>query len=193
MNLSIGQLSRPRDGETFNGDRVVIRRDGDRTMLALIDALGHGARAHEVAEMAARSLDAQNLALSPERMLEQVDVDLRGSRGAAAMLCTIDGAEVQGCGVGNVALRTDASDVHPVLTPGILGHGFRGRARRLRPFSGSVRAGSRLVLFSDGISARLALAPVRSLSPDDACRAILDEFGRAHDDATVIVVDVSEG
>lgn len=193
MNLSIGQLSRPRDGETFNGDRVVIRHDGDRTLLALIDALGHGARAHEVAELAAYSLEAQNLALSPDQILERVDVDLRGSRGAAVMLCLIEGPELQGCGIGNVALRTDASDVHPLLTPGILGHGFRGRARRLRPFSGAIRAGSRLVLFSDGISARLALAPVRGLSPDDACRAILDEFGRSHDDATVIVVDVSEG
>ena len=42
MIREVAYLTRPREGETENGDRAVVVDLGDVTLLAVIDALGHG-------------------------------------------------------------------------------------------------------------------------------------------------------
>lgn len=40
--LTIAHRSLPKEGERANGDAAVLRQDGERTLLAVIDGLGHG-------------------------------------------------------------------------------------------------------------------------------------------------------
>jgi negative regulator of sigma-B (phosphoserine phosphatase) len=177
----------PRQGETECGDIAVQRTDAGTTLLAVIDALGHGPHAASAARIAADHLAAVALDRGILHVVETLHAVLRGSRGAAAMLCVInvDGL-LQGCGVGNVELRAIGSRVPAVLTPGILGASIN----RLRTFESRLSVGDRLIIFSDGLSSRMDLDRVRGLSPGEACDVLMAEYRRSHDDSTVLVTDI---
>jgi negative regulator of sigma-B (phosphoserine phosphatase) len=179
--------SLPREGERECGDLAIVRAHGGSTLLAVIDALGHGPHAAAAAALAADHLAAAALdgALLP--LMEGLHAALRGSRGAAAMILLLapDG-RLQGCGVGNVELRTVGSRVPAVLTPGVLGASIN----RLRTFEGRVSTGDRLVIFTDGLSSRMELERVRGLAPGAACDALMAQYRRTHDDSTVLITDL---
>lgn len=187
MSASRFHLVRPRVGEVACGDGAIVRDDGPRTLLAVVDALGHGPLAAEVTAQALACLAQVALEGGPAAVQSELNDALRGTRGAAAMVCLIEGERISGCGVGNVELRTDPNGVPVVLSPGILG----SSVRTFRRFEGIVPWGSRLVLFSDGISAtRLRLDELRALDAEKACRSILQRFAYPHDDASVLVADM---
>ena len=179
--------SLPREGEHECGDLALVRSHGGSTLLAVIDALGHGPHAAAAAALAADHLAAAAIDAGLLPLMEGLHAALRGSRGAAAMivLLTPDG-RLRGCGVGNVELRTVGSRVPAVLTPGVLGASIN----RLRTFEGRVAAGDRLVIFSDGISSRMELERVRGLAPGAACDALMAQYRRNHDDSTVLITDL---
>lgn len=187
MSSSRFHLVRPRVGEVACGDGAIVRDDGPRTLLAIVDALGHGPLAAEVTSQALTCLAQVPLDGGAASVQSELNAALKGTRGAAAMVCLIEGERLSGCGVGNVELRTDPNSVPVVLSPGILG----SSVRVFRSFEGVVPRGSRVVLFSDGISAtRLRLDELRALDAEKACRSILQRFAYPHDDASVLVADV---
>ncbi|MCP3161376.1 SpoIIE family protein phosphatase [Myxococcus qinghaiensis] len=186
MRLSVAHLTRPKVGEVENGDGVVVRVDGPYTLLAVVDALGHGPAAAQVTAEASRCLGQTSLGPSVEPLMEALHAALRHGRGAAIMLAVFDGLALHCGGVGNVELRTVGTRVPVLPTPGILGQAFR----TLRTVSTPLSPGDRLALFTDGLSFRLDLEQVRTQSPDAACALLLERFGRATDDATVLVADV---
>lgn len=188
MKLEVASISAPRRGEDVNGDAVVIRQEGTLAMVCVIDALGHGRVAHGVAERASVALHATDIGTDPGQVLRNLHEALRGSRGAAATLLRIDGTTITGAGVGNVDVRWRGGNLSPVLSPGVLG----GLVRHFRVFDGSLRAGARVVLFSDGISRRFEIPSPTTASADRACRLIYDGHRRETDDATVVVVDAVE-
>ncbi len=179
--------SAPREGERQCGDLALVRDADGATLLAVIDALGHGPHAAAAAALAADHLSAAALDQGLTALVEGLHAALRGSRGAAAMIVLLapDG-RLQGCGVGNVELRTVGSRVPAVLTPGVLGASIN----RLRTFEGRVAAGDRLVIFSDGLSSRMELDRVRGLAPGAACDALMAQYRRPHDDSTVLITDL---
>ena len=178
-------LSMPRRGETANGDAAVVRVDGDRALLAVVDALGHGDRAAEAARLAVEYLSEASLEDDVVDTLQQLHGALRGSRGAAATVCAIRAGRVEGCGVGNVELRSWGAKVPALLSPGVLG----GTVRKFRGFRCELSVATRIVMYSDGV--RLAgLGPLAALPPAEACRHVMDEHRNLDDDATVVVADV---
>ena len=187
MKVAVEFLSLPREGERENGDAVVVRRADDGTvMLAVLDALGHGAVAAAVAAAAVTYLNALPATLSVTTIVEGLHGRLRGTRGAAAMVLLISGERVVGCGVGNVELRSTKRRVPVILSPGVLGSSLG----RLHVFEAPISAGDRLVVFSDGIAGRFEEELSRGLSGLETCRAIMDRHRRPHDDATVLVTDI---
>jgi negative regulator of sigma-B (phosphoserine phosphatase) len=163
---------------------VAIERDGI-TLLAVVDALGHGPRAEEAAVLAVRALEAWaggTLASA----FDVVDVALRGSRGAAMTALLFGGAGIEAAGVGNVALRTSGLTIPFVQTPGVL-----GAQRRALRVAQAPRATGRVLLASDGISTRLDFERVMALEADAAVEHLLEAHGSNHDDATALIVDVS--
>jgi negative regulator of sigma-B (phosphoserine phosphatase) len=149
--------------------------------------LGHGPKAAEAAGRAVRELQELPLDAAARGVLGIVDAlhdALRGSRGAAAMICRIDGDQIEGCGVGNVELRCTGTRIPVVLSPGILGVG----RVRLRTFSGRLSRGCRLFLFSDGISRRAPFLELANVPADQACRQLIERYRRGYDDASVLVV-----
>ena len=179
--------SLPRNGEQECGDIAVVRAEAEATLIAVIDALGHGPHAAATAQIAAKHLGEASLDGGLLPLVEGLHVALRGSRGAAAMILLLapDG-RLQGCGVGNVELRSVGSRVPAVLSPGVLGASIS----RLRTFEARVTSGDRLVIFSDGLSSRMELDRVRGLTPGEACDALMTHYRRTHDDSTVLVTDI---
>lgn len=182
--MTIAYLTRPADGEISSGDAVVVREEPDVTLCAVIDVLGHGPAAAQIAAQAVRYLQAATITGAVALMQGLHDV-LRGTRGAAAAICVLRNGELEACGVGNVEVRVAGGNVPVVPTPGIVG----ARLGLPRAAHGRLPRGARLVCWSDGISTRLSLDAVRHLAPRDACARIMSEHRRAHDDATVLVAD----
>lgn len=178
----------PKEGERECGDAVVVRPTDDGVMIAVIDALGHGERAAAVARDAMVALGDVALDRGVAHVIDDLHRRLAGGRGAAGLVAILRGRRLEVCGVGNVDLRIRGAKIPVALTPGVLG----GTMNRQRVFSGDLSPGVRVVMFSDGISARLDLDAVADLDPRAACHALMGSHRRAHDDATVLVADVSE-
>lgn len=161
-------------------------------MLAVVDGLGHGPLAAEAATRALRALGEVPAELEPAAIVQVCDRALRGSRGAALTLVIVgarrsDGFPVAAVGVGNVALRArGVASLAFVPTPGVVG----SLRRAPRTATALARPGARIVLASDGISARFDLAELDHLSPERACAELLSAHGVDHDDATALVADL---
>jgi negative regulator of sigma-B (phosphoserine phosphatase) len=184
----------PCDGERVAGDAVLVRAissvndDNGDALVAVIDALGHGVEAAAVAATAIRYLEDVALSRTVLAIIEGLHGALRGSRGAAGMLCVVRAGTLEGCGVGNVELRASRGKIPVVLSPGVLG----GHIRKLRVFRASLAPGERLAMFSDGLSSRLDLSLTRGLPASAACDLLLERFRRPHDDASVLILDLDE-
>jgi negative regulator of sigma-B (phosphoserine phosphatase) len=187
--LEAESVSVPKDGEIENGDLAIVRRDAQGTLLAVIDALGHGPHAAAVARTAATVIAESPFPDGPLTILEAMHERLRGTRGAAALVCILRGNRLEACSVGNVEMRTWRMHLPIVLTPGIVG----SQIRRPKVFGGDLPDEDRIVVFSDGISARFSLSETRDQPPAEACRSIFKAHRRAHDDATIMVVDYRRG
>jgi phosphoserine phosphatase RsbX len=177
----------PRQDELECGDIAVVRAAAEATLVAVIDALGHGPFAATAARIAADHLATAPLDRGVQSVMESLHISLRGSRGAAAMICilTADG-RLEGCGIGNVELRAIGSRVPVLLTPGVLGTSIK----RMRTFEARLAPGDRLVIFTDGLSSRMDLDRVRGLPPGEACDVLMAQYRRTHDDSTVLVTDI---
>ena len=186
-DLRISHISLPKVGELANGDRAFYRADEQRRiLLAIIDGLGHGPEAAKVSQAAVEKLEQLSLTAPVLEIMETVHLHIRGTRGAAATVCLIRDGKISACGVGNVELRSSETQIPFVFSPGILGV----RVQKFRVCETLIRAGTRLVMFSDGISTRLGLEKVRALPPREACATIIEHHRKAEDDATVLVADI---
>jgi len=175
-----------------NGDAVVVRDEGSTALLSVVDALGHGVKAADVARRATEELLAVPLSQGPLFIIDRLHEKLRRSRGAAALICIVkrdpsgNAVGIETCSVGNVAMRCQSSKPPFMLTPGVIG----ARVRAPRVLEGSLVEGDRIVLFSDGISPRFSLDDFRVMSPFEVCQAIIGQHRRHQDDATVLVADL---
>lgn len=185
MRVETHHRSIPKTGETKNGDAVLIRTVGDAKLIALIDALGHGPAAADTAAVAVDFLQAQDDLGSVRALMDGLHHRMHGTRGAAALLCVIEGGHLVACSVGNVELRSLVDKVPTVLTPGIVGL----RLRNLRIFEATLRPGERLVMFSDGLSSSLRALDASGKSGPEACDFLMMRHRRPHDDATIVVAD----
>lgn len=186
MKVAADFLTLPREGERLSGDAAFVRRGDDAVLIAVVDALGHGPIAAEVAVTATAYLGEAPLHRGVSTIVEGLHARLRGSRGAAAMVLVLSKGRLEGCGVGNVELRSVGRRLPVILTPGVLG----GSLGKLRLFEGQLSAGDRLVVFSDGVSGRFGDDLAHGLPAPETCRAIMSRYRRPYDDATVLVTDI---
>jgi negative regulator of sigma-B (phosphoserine phosphatase) len=186
--LSIAWISRPRVGETVCGDAVLVREHGNDggVLVALIDALGHGPKAADVAQTSTEWLGSTaSSGDNAPALVHGLHRALSGSRGAAALIVLFTSKGVEACSVGNVELRTTGK-LPFVLTPGVLG--VRLRPPRICFADGPIN--DRFVAYSDGISGRFDLKSLRSYSPSELATHIFATHRHEHDDASVVVIDV---
>lgn len=187
LRALVAHLSSPKPGERQNGDAVLVREDeAQRTLIAVIDGLGHGPDAAHASRLAIAELEKQPLETPVHDLMIAVHHALRGSRGAAATVGVIRGIQLEICAVGNVQLLCTQCQVPLVLSAGVLGH----QVAKYRVATADLRAGARIALLSDGIATRFRLEELRHLDPVESCRFVMSRFRRKEDDATILVADL---
>ena len=186
----LGVWSRPHPGEQINGDAYFIQTAGAQTLFAVVDGLGHGRGAKEAADTALDCLsDWTGEPL--EEIFEAVHAALRATRGAVMGVCVIDRAseEMRYAGVGNIAARVfNAPErVTPIAANGTLG----ARMGRVRVWTQKWSEDATLVMASDGLSEAWDIKSYPGLlecHPQIVAGVLMRDYGRASDDATVLVV-----
>ena len=179
----------PGNEEEECGDIGIVKEFRDRLFVAVIDILGHGREAHELARVARDFLGA-NYRRDLLSLMEGLHDELRGSRGAVAALCLVHSksGDVRYVGVGNVTTRTFGSN-HLRLVPrnGIIGYAMRStREEKMRLGSGDV-----LIMHTDGVQEHFDPTDYPEITRDSAetiCHHVIQEFGKKQDDAACVAL-----
>jgi hypothetical protein len=184
---------RPCDGETLSGDAVLVSDRHQDVLVAVIDALGHGAEAHRLSIGLREALSnwlAAEPSPRPERALDILHESARGSRGAVATVAWLNTDTLEGsvAGIGNVRCRLFGTVMRSIdFGDGVLGQ----RMRSPRSFSLALRPADVVVLFSDGVVGRFKRDDYPSLVLDPAPAIafnIVRRFSRGTDDASCAVL-----
>lgn len=186
--MRIAWLSRNHPHESVCGDAVAVVEQPGRAVLAVIDGLGHGPDARVAAD-AARQAILERPELGPGAMLARCHVATRSTRGAAVGIMELheDGRGVF-AGVGNVAVTARSrAPIHLISHAGIVGH----QMRTMHEFPFTCSRGDLVCIFSDGLQSGLCLDDVRSMTLQDAAAQLIRQYGRDHDDATVLLVSMT--
>ena len=181
----IASVERPAVGEAICGDGHLII-DEAATTIAVVDGLGHGEEAAKASSVFIDFVRHQKGKPINEILAESTGA-MSQTRGAAAALIRIDrdNQTMSFCGVGNVEIKARSRDrICPISMPGILGR----RLRKLVVFEYDLHPGDLLVAHTDGISSRFEIEEYADLAPKAMARKILQEHGKAHDDATCVVL-----
>ncbi len=182
-----GCSSRPKPGEQECGDRWVVVPHADGLLVGVADGLGHGPLAAAAAAAACCHLERARPTDPLDEVLRGCDHAIAGTRGAAVTVCFVDACQgrLRHAAVGNVELQAlSAQPIRPIAMPGVVGGGFR----RAMETSFPLHPGDLLVLFTDGVSSRMALERYRHRDPQAAAEGILQDWAKDHDDATCVVV-----
>jgi len=192
--IAAGGYSRPLPGFVECGDTFVIEllpgEPAGALLVALVDGLGHGSEAAIAAQAAARTILGHR-ELPPDQILRHCDHQLRPTRGAAMAVLRLE-ADGRGefCGIGNVEVQSLAGRPAGLFClPGIVGHSVR--TLRTMPFT--MQSGDIYCLHTDGVSGRGNLRAFLPGAPRTVARSIVDACGRAHDDATAVVLGYGAG
>ncbi len=171
------------------GDTGVIGMNGDTCFLALVDVLGHGKEAHDVAVVAERFLE-ENRKLDLVDLMKGLHAHLNGTRGAVAGLCSLNlkNGEMEFVGVGNITVRLyGTSPVSFVSRDGVIGYNMTAPKKQ----RAQAHAGDILVLTSDGVKERFDPVFYPDLlkgSAKTVATNIMEQLGKGTDDASCIVL-----
>jgi phosphoserine phosphatase RsbX len=183
--VTFGIAQRVCQGETVCGDAYVTHALENGALISVVDGLGHGPKAGEASTAFVEALE-EDLTLHVQTIMEECHRRLSGTRGAAAAILRIDDVarKVSFTGIGNIEMHAISEiKMHPVCAPGIVGH----RVRKMLSFEFDLPSEALVMLASDGISSRLHVEDYAHLEPQEIADTIMEQHGKAHDDATIVV------
>ncbi len=189
--MDYGAAGHALDGGVESGDLYLVQPFEGGILVAVADGLGHGPGAAHAAQAAIEVLAARP-SEPPARLVEACHHALRYTRGAVLSLATIDAAteRMTWLGVGNVEallLRMDKAGIRAreaiVQQAGIVGQ----NCPTLRPATFAVQPGDLLLLATDGIGGGFDRAVRPGIAPQQLADCILSDYGRATDDALILV------
>lgn len=171
------------------GDLGFSINEGNTCFFALVDALGHGKAAFEIATMA-RAYFETCYHNEPSDVIKGLHEHLKGTRGAVAAVCRLN--LDTGCliysGMGNITLRIQGSTpVRLVTREGIIGYMIpTPKQQETRLFLGDI-----LLMSSDGIREHYdpdGYPGLFSGSAKNIAEGMIDQLGKKNDDTSCIVL-----
>lgn len=188
----IAILGRPCEGETESGDDAAFVRQADALTIGVVDGLGHGILARDVAAPTVALL-RDRAELDPAAILHAVDDLLQHTRGAVMAVAHIDLRlrQIEHAAIGDV--RTSTYQPREARrfssTAGILGAGDQ-RGRKYLVERKPMHDHEVIVMCSDGLTTRADISNELQLlrrHPIVIAAHLLEHFGRSNDDALVLV------
>lgn len=180
---------RPLAGEIGCGDAGIIKEFDNKAFIGIVDVLGHGENADEIAMICADFLE-KNYRQDLLEMMGGLHQQIKGSRGAVVGLCllVLKTGELTFVGMGNIAARKFSySNGRIIPRSGIIGYTMR----HLREEKMTLTDGDVLVLHTDGVKEHFDLEDYPELLVDDAeivANHSINQFGRAEDGACCIAL-----
>lgn len=106
QGMKFSVFARPRIGEDVSGDAYFIKRFSSYVIFSVIDVLGHGRDAHDVALSVLKILE-DNYTEPLAKIIDICHTGLRHTRGAAMALCRVNFKlkKFEHVGIGNVETR----------------------------------------------------------------------------------------
>lgn len=188
-NLEIGAICVPQAGETACGDSWSLHEEIGRSLLTVVDGLGHGPLAATAASEATRVFH-QDCRAAPLEILKQAHNVLRATRGASMAVAEIRFSEpaLRFAGVGNISgvILGEGGSRSLISHNGTVGHELHRFQEFLYPWTNA----SLLVLSSDGLQTRWNIdfyPGLRKRHPSLIAGALYRDFQRGRDDVTVVV------
>jgi anti-sigma regulatory factor (Ser/Thr protein kinase) len=188
--LRIAGMAVPYPGERVCGDAWTFHHSPERTLIMIVDGLGHGLAAAEAAREAIATFHAR-IKFAPDEILSYVHNALKKTRGAVGAIAEIRPKErtLSYAGIGNIAavLLSPAKSQSLISHNGTLG----STVSRIQAFHSEWNSDSTLILNSDGLQTRWDMsnyAGLLSRHPAIIGGALLRDFRRQRDDASVVVI-----
>ncbi len=187
--VEYAKVNRPHHYEHVSGDAAVVGEKGHLLFAAIVDVLGHGREAHELAVDIEKFLSAQRIG-SVVNLMDRLHEYLIGTRGAVAGLCILDrdSGLLRYAGTGNTVIRRFGSaEVRLLSRPGIVG----GSRRTPREEQMRLTPGDVVLLYTDGIKDRFELSEYPQLlhhTAESIAKTIVQRFGKDYDDASCIAL-----
>ena len=187
--LDIAAYGRPCFGERVSGDVAFAIRKEEWVFLAIVDGLGHGKTAHEIA-LRAKDFLVNNWTPDIKNTLEKLHQSLKGTGGAAVGLALIDLNDfvLHYVGIGNTVIRNfGTSEKKMFSNEGVVGARMRTPTEQQAP----IRQSDVIVFYTDGVSENFALAEYPQLNMQSAsvvAKTIVRRFGNQFDDSTCLVL-----
>ncbi len=187
--VEYAKVNRPHYYEHVSGDAAVIRQKDHLLLAAIVDVLGHGPEAHDVAAEAEKFLMA-HWSDSVVGLMNQLHQHLAGSRGAGAGLCLVNRRSglLRYTGIGNTVIRRfGSSELRLPSRAGIIGNGRRSPKEEQM----TLTPGDVVLLYTDGVKDRFQLNDYPQLlhhTAESIARTVIQRFGKDHDDATCIAL-----
>lgn len=178
-----------KQGETECGDTYLVKEHENKILIAVIDGLGHGARAAKASRRAAMLLEGYNNQ-SLINLVKDCHNGLRGTRGAVMGLALINSLEhtLAWIGIGNVdgvlLLGNGGNQTHIkriVQRGGIVGYNLPF----LQASMFAISSGDTLILATDGVRNDYAQKINISNSPEEIVK-ISSRFIKNSDDALIL-------
>ncbi len=185
----VGAVNVPHPEEDVSGDTWAATHSPSVSRILVADGLGHGVLAAAASREAANIFRQYPGAGSGETV-ERIHAGLRGTRGAAIAVATVDRGHgsVRYAGIGNIAATIcDAEQARSLVSH----HGTAGHeARRVQEFTYPWGVRSMLVMHSDGLTSHWDVSRQPGFTerdPDLAAAVLYRDFRRGRDDTTVVV------
>ncbi len=188
--LEWGVVCVPKRDEEVCGDAWAVTAGHVRNTILVVDGLGHGLHAFDVANQALRAFSG-HARERPVSILDALHQTLRETRGAVAAVAEIgwDTRELRWAGAGNIAgtlVPVEGKSSSLVSHSGTVGHNIT----RFQEFTYSWPDAGLLILHSDGLSSRWALEPYPGLTRKDpslVAGVLYRDFASRRDDVVVLV------
>ena len=192
--IAWGAASRPMAGDGPSGDGYVVLAHPERTLVVVVDGLGHGDEAAAASHMALRTI-TDGAHETPARLIEHCHRQLLGTRGVVLALAVFEEAtrRMEWVGVGDVNAVLWRADhaARPAVETLFTARGIVGR--HLPPLVTRtliVAPGDTLILATDGVARGFPDLPEPAGTPEQTARRILARHGTGADDALVLVAGV---
>ncbi|MGL4827889.1 MAG: SpoIIE family protein phosphatase [Vibrio sp.] len=190
MKFDIAVRQVPYFGEIEAGDGYIIHQYESDLLIVIIDALGHGPKAANLAR-AMEIFLKEKANCDLDWLMQSLHQHFKGSLGAAVTMLHLDGAKGQffGLGIGNTLVRRVNGKAQSFFAqPGVVGE----MLPTLRQFDGDFHQGDWFILTTDGIRENIDIhgegLPWARNSSSFIASHYMEYFSKHHDDATVIVV-----
>ena len=188
--IEIATIKHALNNAPYCGDECGYWEEGAKTVLYIIDGLGHGKDA-EIAAKAAVEYIANHLSESLQEIFAGCDRGLRGTRGAAMGIAVIDEekGELTYAGIGNTrAIVVNSGTYHLGNDYGIIGGGFK----KLTPETVAIGKGALVIMSTDGVEELIDLSRYDLISGDvhELAEMIIRDWRIERDDAAVMACKI---